>query len=113
MSEMASTGGMDMQAPRWALTRSTRAGRGSGFDTPQVFGLGLVHGIFDIDHGEITVAEPVTGSTAEAVILAGHAVHGIFSEISIEESARRSAAEQPRARGEPPGPRLRRPVRTA
>ncbi len=36
-----------------------------------MFGLGPVHGTFAIDHGEIVIAEPVTGSTAEAVILAG------------------------------------------
>lgn len=110
---MASTSGVDTQAPTPG-TYAIDPGRSRvRFDTPHMFGLGLVHGTFDIDHGEITVAEPVTGSTAEAVILAGYAVHGIFSELSIEESVRRSAAEQPRARGRPPGPRLRRPVRTA
>lgn len=78
---MASTSGVDTQAPTLG-TYAIDPGRSRiWFDTPRMSGLGLIHGTFDIDHGEITVAEPVTGFTAEAVFLAGHAVHGIFSEI--------------------------------
>lgn len=40
------------------------------FRTRHFLGLGPVHGTFGIDRGEIVIAEPVTGSTAEAVILA-------------------------------------------
>ncbi|MGI9009033.1 MAG: YceI family protein [Streptosporangiaceae bacterium] len=41
------------------------------FQARHMFGLGPVHGTFGIDRGEIVIAEPVTGSAAEAVILAG------------------------------------------
>ena len=41
------------------------------FQARHMFGLGPVHGTFGIDRGEIVIAEQVTGSAAEAVILAG------------------------------------------
>lgn len=41
------------------------------FRARHMFGLGPVHGTFGIDRGEIVITGQVTGSTAEAVILAG------------------------------------------
>lgn len=41
------------------------------FTTRHMFGLGKVTGTFQVESGRITVTEPVTGSTAQAVIEAG------------------------------------------
>lgn len=41
------------------------------FTTRHMFGLGKVTGTFQLESGTVTVAEPVTRSTAQAVVEAG------------------------------------------
>lgn len=68
---MASTSSVSMQPPKPGIYVIDPRRSQVRFDTRHMFGLAPVHGTFDIDRGQITMAEQVTSSSAEAVILAG------------------------------------------
>jgi NAD(P)H:quinone oxidoreductase type IV len=62
---------MSVQLPPAGTYEVDPAGSSLTFTTRHMFGLGKVTGAFQVESGSITVAEPITGSTARAVIGAG------------------------------------------
>jgi len=57
-----------MQIPAAGTYQIDPAGSSVSFTTRHMFGLGAVKGTFGVLSGEVTIADPVTASTARAVI---------------------------------------------
>ena len=57
-----------VQIPATGTYRIDPAGSSVSFTTRHLFGLGVVRGTFGVLSGEVTIADPVTASTARAVI---------------------------------------------
>ncbi len=57
-----------VQIPRTGTYRIDPASSTVSFTTRHLFGLGAVNGTFEVLSGEMTIADPVTASTARAVI---------------------------------------------
>ena len=57
-----------VQIPATGTYRIDPSGSSVSFTTRHLFGLGVVRGTFGVLSGEVTIADPVTASTARAVI---------------------------------------------
>jgi polyisoprenoid-binding protein YceI len=57
-----------VQIPATGTYRIDPASSSVSFTTRHMFGLGAVNGTFGVVSGEVTIADPVTASTARAVI---------------------------------------------